>query len=101
MKPVMAAAAICHTPKPSGISRTAKGEAMEARIEVFSMPSSTSWKLQLKLCMICTSVLQSRMMVPALTIYAQPRLHMEMKARLTEGTLYSGSSMMKKLLRFL
>ena len=46
----------------------AKGEAMEARMEVFSMPSSTSWKLQLKLCMICTRVLHSRMMVPALTM---------------------------------
>ena len=36
MKPVIAAAASCHTPNPRGIRRTAKGVAIEARMEVFS-----------------------------------------------------------------
>ena len=41
---------------------------MLARIEVSSMPSSTSSNCQLKVCMICTAALQTRMMVAALMI---------------------------------
>ena len=72
---------------------------MEARMELSAV--SATWKLQLKVCMICTAVLHSRMMVAAFTMYAQPRAHMALKAKSREGTLYSGSSMMKKDLRFL
>ena len=68
IEPVMAAAASCQTPKPRGISSTAKGDATDARMEVWAISSSTSWKFQLKDCMICTRVLHSRMMVPALTM---------------------------------
>ena len=66
IKPVIAAAASCHAPKPSGMNSTANGLARLARMDVLSIPSSTSWNCQLKLCMICTTVLQTRMMVPAL-----------------------------------
>ena len=51
--------------------------------------------------MTCTAVLHSRMIVAALTIYAQPRAHIALNANASDGTLYSGSSMMKKDLRFL
>ncbi|MBQ1215496.1 MAG: hypothetical protein IIX88_04100, partial [Firmicutes bacterium] len=44
-------AAICQQPKPSGISSTAMGEATEARMEVCSIPSSTSCRLKSKDCM--------------------------------------------------
>ena len=53
---------------PSGINRIANGCAILARIEVLSAPSSTSWNCQLKLCMICTTVLHTRIIVPAFTI---------------------------------
>ena len=62
---------------------------------------SATVKLQVKVCMICTTVLQTRMMVKALTMNAQPRAHISMTARFKEGILYSGSSMMKKDLRCL
>ena len=39
-----------------------------ARIDVLSIPSSTSCNCQLKDCIICITVLQTRMMVPAFTI---------------------------------
>ena len=66
---------------------------MEARMD--SLASSATVKLQVKVCMICTTVLQTRMMVKALTMKAQPREHISLTARFREGTLYSGSSMMK------
>ena len=72
---------------------------MDARIEVFSIPSSITWNCQLKLCMICTTVLHTRMIVPAFTIYALPRESMESTARFKLGILYSGSSIIKKDLR--
>ena len=73
---------------------------MLARIEVLSAPSATSWNCQLKLCMICTTVLQTRIMVPALMIYALPRSSIDTQALFKLGILYSGSSMMKKDLRY-
>ncbi len=53
INPVIAAAASCQAATPTiGIRRTAKGPAIEASIDVSSAPSSTAWKLQLKLCII-------------------------------------------------
>ena len=46
-------------------------------------------------CIICTAVLQRRIIVAAFTIYSQPRLHIDLNAPQSEGILYSGSSMMK------
>ena len=67
IKPVTAAAASCQLSTPTmGTSRTAKGAAMEARMEESAV--SATWKLQLKVCMICTAVLHSRMMVAAFTM---------------------------------
>ena len=57
---------------------------------------STSWNCQLKLCMICTTVLHTRMIVPAFTIYAFPRSSIEPHALFKLGNLYSGSSIIKK-----
>ena len=65
------------------------------------MPSSTSWKLQSKDCIIKTMALHTRIIVPALIIYSLPRLSISDTALLKEGALYSGSSMMKKDLRVL
>ena len=96
---MIAAAASCHTPNPSGIRSTAKGEAIEARIDVCSIPSSTTWNCQLKLCIICTAVLHTKMIVPAFTMYALPRESIERVARFKLGILYSGSSMIKNDLR--
>ena len=39
---------------------------MEARME--RSADSATWKLQVKVCMICTAVLHRRMMVAALTM---------------------------------
>ena len=72
---------------------------MEARME--SLATSATSKLQVKVCMICTTVLQTRIMVNALTMNAQPREHISVAARFREGSLYSGSSMMKKDFRCL
>ena len=72
---------------------------MDARIDVLSISSSTTWNLQLKLCIICTTVLHTKMMVPAFTMYALPRESIESVARFRLGILYSGSSMIKKDLR--
>ena len=69
---------------------------MDARIDVPSAPSSTSRNCQLKLCMICTIVLHTRIIVPAFTIYAFPRSSIEPHALFKLGSLYSGSSMIKK-----
>ena len=67
MNPVTAAAASCQLSTPTmGTSSTAKGAEMEARIEESAV--SATWKLQLKVCMICTAVLHSRMMVAAFTM---------------------------------
>ena len=101
IKPVIAAAASCHTPNPRGIRSTANGDAIDARIEVCSIPSSTTWNCQLKLCMICTTVLHTKIIVPAFTMYALPRESMESVARFRLGILYSGSSIIKKDLRYL
>ena len=49
-----------------GTSRYAKGPAMEARMELSAV--SATWKLQVKVCMICTAVLHSRMIVAAFTM---------------------------------
>ena len=68
INPVIAAAASCQTPNPRGISSMANGDAIDASMEVFSAPSSTTLKLQSKLCITCTTVLQIRMMVAALMI---------------------------------
>ena len=97
MKPVIAAAACCHAAIPTiGTNNTAIGEAIVARIEVLSIPSSTTWRFQLKVCMICTTALHTRMIVPAFTMYALPRDNMESVALFKLGSLYSGSSMIKK-----
>ena len=69
---------------------------MVARIEVLSSPSSTTCNFQSKDCIICTIVLHTRMIVPALIIYAFPRPSMEITALFRLGTLYSGNSMIKK-----
>ena len=73
---------------------------MLARMEVSSAPSATSWNCQLKVCMIWTTVLHTRIIVPALIMYALPRSSMEIHARFRLGILYSGSSMMKKDFRY-
>ena len=66
-KPVTAAAASCQDSTPTmGTSTQAKGPAMEARMELSGV--SATAKLQLKVCMICTAALHSRMMVAAFTI---------------------------------
>ena len=69
---------------------------MDARMDVCSIPSATTSSCQLNVCMICTAVLQTRMIVPALMIYALPRDSMDRNALFRLGILYSGSSMMKK-----
>ena len=67
IKPVTAAAASCQLSTPTmGTSRYAKGPAMEARMELSAV--SATWKLQVKVCMICTAVLHSRMIVAAFTM---------------------------------
>ena len=96
MKPVIAAAASCHTPNPRGIRRTAKGDARDARMDVSSIPSSTASKCQLKVCITCTTQLHTRMMVAALMIYAFARSIIEKNARFKLGAFHLGSSMMKK-----
>ena len=68
---------------------------------IISAPSSTSWRLQLNDCIICTTALQTKMIVPALMINAFARESIEKTARFKLGNLYSGSSMMKKDLRYL
>ena len=71
------------------------GEAIVARMEVLSIPSSTTCNCQLKDCIICTTVLQTRMIVPALIMYALPRPSIDTAALLRLGSLYSGNSMIK------
>ena len=78
------------------LSRIANGEAIDARIEVFSAPSSTTWKCQLKLCITCTTVLHTRMIVAAFTMYALARSIIILNANLMLGAFHLGSSMMKK-----
>ena len=73
---------------------------MLARIEVLSAPSATSWNCQLKLCMICTTVLHTSIMVPAFIMYAFPRSSIDTHALFKLGSLYSGSSMIKNDLRY-
>ena len=75
---------------------TAIGEAMEARMEVLSIPSSTTCRRQSKDCIICTIVLHTRIMVPAFIMYAFPRLSIDNVALFKLGILYSGNSIMKK-----
>mgnify|MGYP001038699141 CR=1 FL=1 len=53
---------------------------MEAKMELSAV--SATWKLQLKVCIICTAVLHSRIMVAAFTMYAQPRAHIAFKAKI-------------------
>ena len=67
INPVIAAAASCHERTPTiGTSRYANGEAIEARIDESAL--SATAKLQVKVCISCTAILQRRMMVAAFTM---------------------------------
>ena len=57
--------------------------------------ASTTWNFQLKLCITWTTVLHTRIMVPAFIIYAFPLASIESTARFRLGILYSGSSIIK------
>ena len=70
-----------------------------------SWQSTQGWKrplfratprCQSKVCMICTAVLHSRMMVAALRNIRLATAAHRLKRSQREGTLYSGSSMIKK-----
>ena len=100
IKPVTAAAASCHDATPTiGTSRYDIGPAIDARIE--SPAFSATLNCHVNVCIICTTVLHTSIIVPALTIYAQPLWHIEISARFIDGNLYSGISIMKNDFLFL
>ena len=67
--------------------KTAIGDATLAKILVFSAPSATTSKFQLKVCIKCTTTFETNIIVPAFTKNAFPLENIEMAAFFTLGIL--------------